>query len=373
MTSESVECAVVGGGIVGVAIARELAAAGREVVLLEAESALGTHTSSRNSEVIHAGLYHPPETLKASLCVRGRELLYRFCEEHGVAHRRIGKLIVAVDEAERATLAAVADRARRCGVDDLRALSAADVRALEPAVAAVAGLLSPSTGIVDSHALLRALRADAERVGAVFMLESRVMGGAARPDGGVEIEVAGAQGVSAARTRLSCRAVVNAAGHGAIPLARSLAGVAPSSLPRPRFAVGHYFLLRGASPFQRLVYPVPQPGSLGVHATLDLQGSCRFGPDLQYLDEVDYRFDESRAPAFYAAVRRYFPSLPDGALAPGHTGVRPKLHGPDEPAADFRIDGVAVHGVAGLVNVFGIESPGLTAALAIAERVRASL
>lgn len=372
MSGERVDVVVAGGGLVGVAVARELALAGREVLLLESERSLGTHTSSRNSEVIHAGIYHAPHTLKAQLCVSGRRLLYRYCEERGVPHRRVGKLLLAVSDDERPGLAALAAQASQCGVDDVRALSAAEVHTLEPAVSAVAGLLSPSTGIVDSHALLHALRADAEAAGATLLMGARVLGGELGDAGVLALEVA-EDGASIATQTLQCRALVNAAGHGAIPLARALRGLAPGAVPAAHFAVGHYFALRGPSPFRHLVYPMPQRGSLGVHATLDLAGQCRFGPDISWCAGVDYRFDEGRETAFAAAVRRFYPGLPEGALVPGQTGVRPKLHGADEPVADFRIDGTAVHGARGLVNLFGIESPGLTAVLAIAERVRALL
>ena len=372
MSGERVDVVVAGGGLIGIAVARELALAGREVLLLEAERALGLHTSSRNSEVIHAGIYHAPNTLKAQLCVSGRSLLYRLCAERSVPHRRVGKLLVAVDDHERSGLAELAAQASRCGVDDLRALSAEDVHALEPAVSAVEGLLSPSTGIIDSHALLPALRADAEAAGATILSGARALGGDLHGADTIALEVA-EDAASATTQILQCRALINAAGHGAIPLARALRGLPPGSVPTAHYAVGHYFALRGPSPFGHLVYPMPQRGSLGVHATLDLAGQCRFGPDIRWCEGVDYRFDHGRERSFVSAVRRFYPDLPEGALVPGQTGVRPKLHGADEPVADFRIDGAAAHGVAGLVNLFGIESPGLTAVLAIAAHVRALL
>ncbi len=361
---DSVDTVVVGAGVVGLACARALARAGREVVVLESESAFGTATSARNSEVIHAGLYYPTGSLRAGLCVQGRQLLYAFCARHGVAHQRCGKLVVACDAHELPLLDAVQAQARANGVDDLQRLSAREAQALEPALACHGALLSPSTGIVDSHGLMLALLGDAEAHGAMLALQSPLQR-AEVVGGGFVLEIGGS-----APTRLHARALVNAAGLQACTLARSIEGLAADQVPVPHYAQGAYFSLAGAAPFSRLVYPVPgQSGHLGVHLTLDLAGQARFGPSFRWLDTVDYRVDPADGDGFAAEVRRYWPGLPDGALQPGYAGVRPKISGPGQPAADFRLDGPARHGVPGLVNLFGIESPGLTASLAIAEAV----
>jgi L-2-hydroxyglutarate oxidase LhgO len=364
---ERVDCAVIGAGVVGLAVARELALAGREVIVLERAEAIGTECSSRNSEVIHAGIYYPPGSLKARLCVEGRRLLYRYCAERGIPHARLGKLLVAVTAAEIPALEAYARSATANGVDDLAWLDADAAAELEPAVRCVAALHSPSTGIVDSHALMLALEGDAANAGAVTVFRSTVERGAAGDDG-IDLRVGGAEAMA-----IRCAAVVNCAGLAAPAVARAIAGVPADRVPRAYFAKGHYFTLAGRSPFRRLIYPVPEAGGLGVHVTLDLAGQARFGPDVSWIDAVDYGFDASRAERFYAAIRRYYPGLADGALAPGYTGVRPKIAGPGEPPADFAIQGPQEHGVAGLVNLFGIESPGLTASLAIAREVAARL
>lgn len=361
---EQVDCVVIGAGVVGLAVARALAQAGREVVILEAEAAIGTGTSSRNSEVIHAGIYYPQGSLKARLCVAGRDALYAFCESHRVPYQRCGKLIVATDESQLAGLRALQAHAQANGVDDLQRLDGEEVKALAPQLNAIAGLLSPSTGIVDSHALMLALQGDAEAAGALLALRApvatiKVM------DAGLRVEVGGEEPMT-----LIANSVINCAGHAAPEVAALILGLTPDTVPPRYFAKGSYYSLATATPFRHLVYPLPEPGGLGVHLTLDLGGQARFGPDVEWVEGLDYRFDESRAERFYAAIRRYWPALPDGALQPAYTGIRPKISGPGEPAADFRIDGPAVHGVAGLVNLFGIESPGLTASLAIAEHVR---
>lgn len=361
---DDIDCAVIGAGVVGLAVARALAMAGREVVILEAENAFGTVTSARNSEVIHAGLYYPPGSLRAELCVRGKALLYEFCTSHQVAHQRCGKLIVACAPDELPLLDNLRAQAAACGVHDLLPLSADEARVLEPALHSVGALLSPSTGIVDSHGLMLALLGDAQAHGAMLALCSPVRGGRLTPQG-IELDVGGD-----APSTLRAQAVVNSAGLGAPALARGLAGVPPASVPRDHLAKGCYFSLPGKAPFSRLVYPAPgASGHLGVHLTLDLGGQARFGPSFRWVDEIDYTVDAAEADGFYAAVRRYWPALPDAALQPGYAGLRPKISGPGEPAADFRIDGPGEHGVPGLVNLFGIESPGLTASLAIAERV----
>ncbi len=360
---DSVDVVVIGAGVVGLACAKQLAEAGREVIVLEAETAFGTGISARNSEVIHAGLYYPPGSLKARLCVQGRRALYTYCAERGIAHRRIGKLVVASRAPQLPALEAIAARARANGVDDLRLLDGAGVRALEPELDAAGGLFSPSTGIVDSHALMQALLADAERHGAVLALASPVLGGRADGDG-ITLEVGGR-----APTRLRARCVINAAGLDAPRLGRALAGPAASLAPQAFYARGVYFSLVGRAPFSHLIYPIPEPGGLGVHLTLDLGGQARFGPDVEWIERPDYQVDPARAERFYTAIRHWWPGLADGRLQPAYAGVRPKIVGPGEADADFRIDGPAAHGVPGLVHLYGIESPGLTAALAIAARV----
>ena len=360
---EQVDCVVIGAGVVGLAIARAAALTGREVIVLEAAEGIGTHTSSRNSEVIHAGLYYPKGSLKARFCVQGKELLYRYCAEHGVPHQRIGKVVVATDESEISAVQSYVAKAQANGVTDLQWLNGEQLRELEPAVRCVAGFLSPSTGIIDSHAFMLALQGDAENHGASIVFFSPVESGEIRDDG-IVLNVGGTEPMS-----LLARTVINSAGLYAQNVARSLRGVPPPSIPPQYFAKAHYYTLTGRSPFHRLVYPVATHAHLGVHVTLDLGGQARFGPDVNWVDGVDYSFDDSREPLFYEAVRNYYPQLKDGSLQPGYTGIRPKISGPSEPAADFLIQGPREHGVAGLVNLYGIESPGLTAALAIGEHV----
>ncbi len=365
---DRVDCVVIGAGVVGLGVARALALAGREVVVLEAASAIGTGTSSRNSEVMHAGLYYAPGSLKARLCVRGRELLYDYCEAHGIAHRRCGKLVVATDAAQEGALRTLMQRGQACGVHDLAWLSAAEAVALEPALYCTAAVLSPSTGIVDSHGLMLALQGDAEAKGAMLALRSPLQR-LQRVGDGFELEVGGDEPL-----RLHARCVINSAGLHALPLAKRFDGLPPMPLPQPRWARGHYFSCPGKPAFTRLIYPMPNEAGLGVHVTLDLGGQMRFGPDVQWipmaaLGEEDYRVDPARAAPFAEAIRAYWPALPDAALLPAYAGIRPKLSGPGEPASDFVIAGPSMHGVAGLVNLFGIESPGLTASLAIGEYV----
>ncbi len=365
---EQVQTVVVGAGVVGLAVARELALSGREVVVLESERAFGTVTSARNSEVLHAGLYYGPDSLKARLCVEGRRQLVAFCRSHGVAHRLCGKLIVAASDAERAGLEQIERRARAAGVDTLQALDGAGARALEPALQCRHALLSPDTGIVDSHGLMLALLGEAEDHGAMLALVSGFSRGQVGA-GGFELEVAGEAG----SMQLRCTELVNAAGLGAQAVAGRIEGLAPDRVPPLHLAKGNYFSLTGRCPFSRLIYPIPNEAGLGVHLTLDLGGQGRFGPDVEWVDEIDYEVDPRRGDRFYAEIRTYWPALPEGALQAAYAGVRPKLVGRDSPAVDFRIDGPAFHGVPGLVNLFGIESPGLTSCLAIAERVRKML
>ncbi len=355
------DAVVIGGGVVGLAIARALALAGREVTLIEAETRLGSHSSSRNSEVIHAGIYYAPGSLKARLCVAGRHALYDYCEREGVAHERLGKIIVASREDEIPALERLKAQAEANGVDDLAWLDERDIAALEPAVSAKRGLLSPSTGIIDSHAFMSMLRRDAERAGASVVVSTPVLGGRIGSRG-IELDIGGEEALTA-----QCRTVVNAAGLRAQEVARSIRGVPAASIPAQHFAKGHYFVLNGKAPFQRLIYPIPAPGGLGVHVTLDLGKQARFGPDVSWLDGVDYAFDESRSESFYQAIRDYFPGLAADSLTPGYTGIRPKLGPAGAPVADFVVQGPALHGVPNLLNLYGIESPGLTSSLALAE------
>ena len=365
---EQVDAVVIGAGVVGLACARALAQAGREVIVLESETAFGTATSARNSEVIHAGLYYPSGSLRARLCVQGRDQLYAYCASHGIAHQRCGKLVVACAADELPHLARLQVQAQANGVSDLQWLSAEQARALEPALACEAALLSPSTGIIDSHGLMLALLGDAEAAGAMLALCSPLRGGRVGPQG-IELQVGGDTD-----TTLRARSVVNAAGLQACAVAAGLQGLPEAFVPKAHYAQGAYFTLSGRAPFSRLIYPVPGDSShLGVHLTLDLGGQARFGPSFRWVSDVDYQVDPADGAGFAEAVRHYWPGLPDAALMPGYAGVRPKISGPGEPAADFRIDGPAVHGVPGLVNLFGIESPGLTAALAIADEALARL
>ena len=365
--AERIDCAVIGAGVVGLAIARRLALAGREVVVLEAEEAFGTHTSSRNSEVMHAGIYYTPGSLKARLCVSGRHALYRYCAEHDVHHRRIGKVIVACDESEVPTLRKYKAQAESNGVDDLSLLTGDELARMEPNVRCVAGFLSPSTGIIDSHGLMLAYLGDAEERGAALALASPVVSGRVG-NGGIVLEVGGTEPMS-----LECGMVVNSAGLNAQAVARSIAGIPPQTIPPTFYAIGHYYTLAGAAPFNRLVYPVARQDWLGVHVTIDLGGQVKFGPDIAWIDRVDYRFDESREAAFYQAIRHYYPGLRDGTLQAGYTGIRPKIYGPKDPVPDFVIQGKEAHGVPGYVGLYGIESPGLTSSLAIADHVAALL
>lgn len=357
---DSVGCVVIGAGVVGLAIARQLAMAGHEVLICEAEGQIGQHCSSRNSEVIHAGLYYPTGSLKARLCVQGRAMLYRYCAERHIPHQQIGKLLLANGPADLPRLQAIAQRAAANGVNDLQWLDAAGVRAREPALNAHAALLSPATGIIDSHVLMQTLLADAEAHGAQLACHSPLSGGRVVADG-VVLEIAG--------LAIQARLVINAAGPWAPAVAASIAGVPRETIPTAHYARGVYFSLSGRSPFSRLIYPLPEPGGLGCHLTLDLAGQARFGPDVEWIDGVDYQLDPARANAFYHSIRRWWPQLPDGALQPAYAGVRPKLVGPSAADADFVIQGPAQHGVAGLINLYGIESPGLTSCLALAEAV----
>lgn len=359
---EQVNCVVIGAGVVGLAVARALALGGREVLVLEAAPGIGMGTSSRNSEVIHAGIYYASGSLKARLCVQGKALLYDYCAERGIGHRRCGKLIVATVPEELAQLQGIIARAARNGVNDLTLLSGAQAAALEPELVCQGALHSPSTGIVDSHALMLALQGDVENAAGMVVLNS--------PIEHAECAQSAIYLTTRDGTCLRANTVVNAAGLQAPALAGCFQGLDPRYVPRAHFAKGNYFTLSGRAPFSHLIYPLPQPGGLGVHLTLDLGGQTKFGPDVQWVDSADdLTVDPARGDAFYAEVRKYWPALPDGALMAGYAGIRPKIHAPDAAACDFLIQGPADHGVAGLVNLFGIESPGLTSALAIGDYV----
>lgn len=363
---ERIQTVVIGAGVVGLAVARALALQGREVLVLEAANAIGTGTSSRNSEVIHAGIYYPAGSLKAQLCVEGKGLMYAYCEERGIGHKRCGKLIVATSRSQIDQLAGIQAKAVANGVTDLVQLSAAQAQAMEPALQCLAALHSPSTGIVDSHAFMLSLQGDLENAGGMVAFNARVARGECGPDGIVLHTDDG--------TTLLADVVVNAAGLSAPAVARRLAGLAPEQVPGSYFAKGNYFTLAGRSPFDRLIYPVPEAAGLGVHLTLDLGGQAKFGPDVQWVDSADdLAVDPQRGDAFYAEVRKYWPRLQDGALLPGYAGIRPKIHAPHEAARDFHVQGPTEHGVPGLVNLFGIESPGLTSSLALGAHVAALL
>jgi L-2-hydroxyglutarate oxidase LhgO len=362
---ERVDAVVLGAGVVGLAIARELALAGREVIVLEAEDAIGTHTSSRNSEVIHAGIYYPKASLKARTCVEGKHLLYDYCASHGVPHRRCGKLIVATTEHQLGELAGIREKAHANGVTDVDWIAKEDVARMEPELFCMGALHSPSTGIIDSHALMLAYLGDAEAAGAMLALKSPLERAMVRP-GRFELWVAGSDPIA-------CSLLVNCAGLRAPSVAKRIEGYPAELAPRELYAKGNYYSLTRRAPFSRLIYPVPEPGGLGVHVTLDLAGQARFGPDVEWVERINYDVDPRRAERFYAAIRRYWPGLPDGSLSPGYAGIRPKTAGPGEPAPDFEIQGPRRHGVPGLVQLYGIESPGLTASLALARLVREEL
>ncbi|MFN4282063.1 MAG: NAD(P)/FAD-dependent oxidoreductase [Alphaproteobacteria bacterium] len=370
---EQADAVVIGAGVVGLAVARALALAGREVIVLEAADAIGTGTSSRNSEVIHAGIYYPKDSLKARLCVEGSRRLFDYCASHNVAHRRCGKLIVATDEAQMAALEGLRQKAHANGAAEVHWIEAAEAKAMEPALSCVGALHSPMTGIIDSHGLMLAYQGEAEARGAMIAFNSPVTGGAV-VEGGILLNVGGDSPM-----RLNCRIVVNSAGLTAPMLARKIAGLAPETVPANYYCKGNYFTLARRSPFSRLIYPAPETAGLGVHLTLDMAGQAKFGPDVEWLDcrdgdPLDYVVNPRRGDSFYAAIRTYWPGLPDGALQPGYSGIRPKVQSPtDKAQADFIVQGPEAHGVPGLINLYGIESPGLTSSLALADLAAAKL
>lgn len=363
---ERVDCLVVGAGVVGLAAGRALARAGREVIVLEAEALIGSHTSARNSEVIHAGIYYPKGSAKAAFCVAGREMLYAYAQSHGVAHARLGKIIVATEDAQTGALEGIAAAAAGNGVDDLRPLDRADLARLEPALRGVAGLISPSTGIIDSHGLMLSLQGEIGDQGGAIALKSRFLAARPRPGGGFVVEIeSGGEAMTLAADRL-----VNAAGLFAGEVAAAIEGLDAAHRRAVHYCKGNYFATAARAPFRHLIYPVPERDGLGVHLTLDLAGQGRFGPDTEWVEAIDYALDPSRGDGFYAAIRRYWPELPDGALSPTYTGIRPKLAPEGGPATDFLVEGPEAHGIEGLVNLFGIESPGLTSSLALGAAVR---
>lgn len=360
---DEVECIVVGAGVIGLACAGAIARSGKEVLVLEAESAIGTQTSSRNSEVIHAGIYYQPGSLKAELCRRGKHQLYAFAKERGIPFRNTGKLVVAVSQAQVGKLEALKRNAAANNVTDLELLCQSQVSILEPAVKCEAALLSPSTGIVDSHAFMLALSGELEAHGGMIVLNTGVMACEVQ-DHGIVVTIGNED-----ETQLRARHLVNCAGLMAPTVARTMRGIDGRSIPRSRYAIGHYYRLSGHSPCQRLVYPLPEPGGLGIHLTVDLGGQARFGPDVRWIDKIDYSFDDSRFDEFVSAIRTYLPDLPSDQLSSDYTGIRPKIAAAGQPSADFCIDGEDVHGARGVVNLYGIESPGLTASLAIGDYV----
>ena len=365
---EQVETVVIGAGVVGLAVARSLALAGHEVLVLEREDAFGSITSARNSEVIHAGIYYAKDSLKARMCVEGKKKLYAFCQERGIAHRNCGKLIVACSDDEVKAFASIAKRAWDNGVEDLRQINRAEALELEPALDCHGALLSPSTGIVDSHGLMLALLGEAEEHGTMLVLNTSVAGIDAAPDGFL-VRTEGPEAMT-----LMARNVINAAGLGAPGLASKMKGLPEHAAPTQWIAKGNYFSLTIKAPFQRLIYPAPVTGGLGVHLTLDLNGRARFGPDVEWIEEEDYAVDPSRGDSFYGAIRRYWPGLPDNTLSADYSGIRPKLtNSQDKHAADFRVSGASEHGLPGYVGLYGIESPGLTSSLAIADYVADTL
>lgn len=359
-----VETIVIGAGAVGLACARALAMRGQEVLVLEQHDIIGSETSSRNSEVIHAGIYYPPGSLRAKLCVDGKHRLYRFCEENGVAHRRITKLLVATAESQLPKLKAIQETAVKNGVADLVPVTGEEARRLEPELSCVAAMLSPSTGIIDSHAFMLALEGHLEAHGGQVVLNTPVVRLGRVVGGLLEVETGGT-----AAGRITCRRLVLSAGLHASKLARTFPWAGNWRPPETYYAVGQYYAYSGRSPFSRHIYPMPDGAWLGLHVTVDIGGRCKFGPDIEWIPEIDYTFDEMKLEKFLGFIRTYYPGLDPSRLHADYTGIRPKLYREGEPVPDFLIADTALHGVEGLVALFGIESPGLTAALSMAELV----
>ena len=369
---EQVDCVVIGAGVVGLAVAREMALQGRETILVERESAFGTISSARNSEVIHAGIYYPKDSFKAKLCVEGNRLLYEYCRSHQVATQPYGKLIVAADDGQIDALQAILYKAQNNGVPEIKMISGEEAKALEPNLQCSAAILSSSTGIVDSHGYMLSLLGGFEDAGGMIAYQSPLI--SAKPIGpnaqnGFELEIGGVDGM-----KMQTKLLINCAGMSAPAVAQKIEGLKPEQIPKAYFAKGNYFSLTGKSPFSHLIYPIPEPGGLGVHLTLDMAGQAKFGPDVEWLDideeeQVDYTVDPKRGDGFYEAVRRYWPGLKDGALQPDYSGIRAKIVPPNSPAGDFCFNTPNEHGLTGLFNLYGFESPGLTSSLAIAKHL----
>ncbi len=358
---ERVDCIVIGAGIIGIAVARALAMKGREVLILEKAPSIGTETSSRNSEVIHAGIYYPKNSLKAKTCVEGKKALYQFCQERGIPHQKIGKLIVATNKDQIYALQKIKQLAEENGVNDLKYLNSQEAINFEPNLYCTGALFSPSTGIIDTHALMLALQGEAEAHRAQFIFQTEILGGEVK-ESGIELEISG--------FKLQCKTLINAAGLWAQSVAKSLKGFPEETIPSSYFAKGSYFSYSGKSPFQRLIYPIPEQGGLGIHMTVDLANKARFGPDVEWITKIDYKISTENISKFYFEIRKYWPALPEMSLFPDYTGIRPKLIGPQgNKVADFSIHGAETHGLSSIINLYGIESPGITSSLALAEHV----
>jgi L-2-hydroxyglutarate oxidase LhgO len=366
--SDYVDCIVIGAGAVGLAVARKMALKGREVLVLEKADTIGTGISARNSEVIHAGLYYPPGSLKARLCVAGRVLLYDYLNERGIKFKRCGKLIVASSDMEEHALDGILKEAQINGVNDMTKISKAEALSLEPELLCKSALLSPSTGVFDSHTYMLNLQSDAESCGATFAFLNSVVSGCIEK-GRIKLNVLSKSG----KQTLGCKTLINAAGLGAQKIALSIKGFPTKLVPPQYFAKGNYFTLNGKAPFSRMIYPIPGEASLGTHYTCDLGGQARFGPDIEWVNEIKYNVDAARVTNFYSAIKRYWPGIEDRELSPAYSGIRPKIHAAGTKTADFIIQGSSIHGVSSLVNLFGIESPGLTASMAISDEVAKSL
>lgn len=365
--TDIVDFLIIGAGVIGLAIARRLARSGQSVVIIDSGDIIGGETSSRNSEVIHAGIYYPTGSLKAKLCVSGRQALYRYCRQQNVPHKQCGKLLVATNDEQHASLKQLFEKALANGIEDLQILSVSAAQSMEPNLSCVAALLSPSTGIIDSYQLMQTYLNDAEKAGAILSLKTPVVRGLHKSDYWL-VDLGGHE-----PSDIRAKTVINAAGLQASQVARLL-GLAPDHVPTTHFAKGNYFTLKnGASLFSHLIYPIPEPGSLGIHVTLDLAGTIRFGPDLEWVEKIDYSVDTKRAEHFYPAIRKYYPALSDGTLTPAYSGIRPKLSRDPRVDSDFLIETETDHGAPGLICLYGIESPGLTASLAIAERIASGL